>query len=136
MPHDVAYVLGIVAIALIFDFINGFHDSANSIATVVSTRVLSPGVAVVWAAVFKSWPTRSLAALRVRPRSWERPCNERGAEACPSPSVGRASPGITGEWPRTRRSGDGGVGVGWPQVDWGRGAAVVSRLTGDVSGSR
>ena len=46
------YVLTIVAVALIFDFINGFHDSANSIATVVSTRVLSPGVAVVWAAVF------------------------------------------------------------------------------------
>ena len=41
-----------VLVALIFDFINGFHDSANSIATVVSTRVLSPGVAVVWAAVF------------------------------------------------------------------------------------
>jgi inorganic phosphate transporter, PiT family len=54
MTHDatVSYVLGIVAVALIFDFINGFHDSANSIATVVSTRVLSPGVAVLWAAVF------------------------------------------------------------------------------------
>ena len=52
MSHDVAYVLAIVLVALIFDFINGFHDSANSIATVVSTRVLSPGVAVVWAAVF------------------------------------------------------------------------------------
>jgi inorganic phosphate transporter, PiT family len=52
MSHDVVYVLAIVLIALIFDFINGFHDSANSIATVVSTRVLSPGVAVVWAAVF------------------------------------------------------------------------------------
>jgi len=52
MSHDVAYVLAIVAVALVFDFINGFHDSANSIATVVSTRVLSPGVAVVWAAVF------------------------------------------------------------------------------------
>ncbi len=38
--------------ALVFDFINGFHDSANSIATVVSTRVLSPGVAVIWAAGF------------------------------------------------------------------------------------
>ena len=47
-----SYVLAIVAVALIFDFINGFHDSANSIATVVSTRVLSPGVAVVWAAFF------------------------------------------------------------------------------------
>lgn len=52
MSDDVLYVLAIVAVALIFDFINGFHDSANSIATVVSTRVLSPGVAVVWAAVF------------------------------------------------------------------------------------
>ncbi len=45
-------VVFIVAIALIFDYINGFHDAANSIATVVSTRVLTPGVAVVWAAVF------------------------------------------------------------------------------------
>jgi PiT family inorganic phosphate transporter len=52
MSHEVLYVLAIVSIALIFDFINGFHDSANSIATVVSTRVLSPGVAVLWAAVF------------------------------------------------------------------------------------
>jgi PiT family inorganic phosphate transporter len=47
-----SFVLGIVGVAFIFDFINGFHDSANSIATVVSTRVLSPTVAVVWAAVF------------------------------------------------------------------------------------
>ena len=52
MSSDVLYVLAIVGVALVFDFINGFHDSANSIATVVSTRVLSPGVAVVWAAVF------------------------------------------------------------------------------------
>jgi PiT family inorganic phosphate transporter len=52
MASGVVYVLAIVAIALIFDFINGFHDSANSIATVVSTRVLSPGVAVLWAAAF------------------------------------------------------------------------------------
>jgi PiT family inorganic phosphate transporter len=52
MSNDVLYVLAIVAVALVFDFINGFHDSANSIATVVSTRVLSPGIAVVWAAVF------------------------------------------------------------------------------------
>src|SRR5262245_23979946 len=42
----------IVALALVFDFINGFHDAANSIATVVSTRVLSPRWAVVWAAFF------------------------------------------------------------------------------------
>ena len=48
----VAYVVAIVLIAFIFDFINGFHDSANSIATIVGTRVLSPLAAVVWAAVF------------------------------------------------------------------------------------
>src|SRR5262252_1386266 len=49
-------MLGIVAllilVALSFDFLNGFHDAANSIATVVSTRVLSPGKAVIWAAFF------------------------------------------------------------------------------------
>src|SRR5579872_6867322 len=42
----------LVLVALIFDFLNGFHDAANSIATVVSTRVLSPGKAVIWAAFF------------------------------------------------------------------------------------
>jgi len=47
------YVIGaIIFTALVFDYINGFHDAANSIATVVSTRVLSPGKAVVWAAFF------------------------------------------------------------------------------------
>lgn len=45
-------IIGSVAVALIFDVINGFHDAANSIATVVSTRVLSPRVAVLWAAFF------------------------------------------------------------------------------------
>src|SRR3982750_3265808 len=45
-------VLFIVLVALVFDFINGFHDAANSIATVVSTRVLTPLQAVVWAAFF------------------------------------------------------------------------------------
>jgi PiT family inorganic phosphate transporter len=48
----IAYVVTIVAVAFIFDFINGFHDSANSIATVVATRVLTPLQAVVWAAFF------------------------------------------------------------------------------------
>ena len=42
----------IIALALIFDFINGFHDAANSIATVVSTKVLTPAQAVLWAAMF------------------------------------------------------------------------------------
>ena len=46
------FVAGLIAIALLFDYINGFHDAANSIATVVSTRVLSPGKAVIWAAFF------------------------------------------------------------------------------------
>jgi len=46
------YILAIVAVAFTFDFINGFHDSANSIATIVGTRVLNPLAAVVWAAFF------------------------------------------------------------------------------------
>ena len=45
-------VLFIIVVALVFDFLNGFHDAANSIATIVSTRVLSPAQAVVWAAFF------------------------------------------------------------------------------------
>jgi len=52
MHADVLLVLITILVALIFDFVNGFHDSANSIATVVSTRVLSPRWAVVWAASF------------------------------------------------------------------------------------
>ena len=52
MSHDLAMVVFIVGLALFFDFLNGFHDAANSIATVVSTRVLSPQVAVMWAAFF------------------------------------------------------------------------------------
>jgi inorganic phosphate transporter, PiT family len=47
-----ALIFAIILVALIFDFFNGFHDAANSIATVVSTRVLSPTVAVIWAAFF------------------------------------------------------------------------------------
>src|SRR5882672_624277 len=50
---DVATIVIVtVAVALIFDYINGFHDAANSIATIVSTRVLTPKYAVVWAAFF------------------------------------------------------------------------------------
>src|SRR6185436_11997128 len=46
------FVLVVVLVALAFDFINGFHDAANSIATVVGTRVLTPKAAVAWAAFF------------------------------------------------------------------------------------
>lgn len=48
----VTLLIVVIAFALIFDFINGFHDAANSIATVVSTKVLSPLTAVIWAAFF------------------------------------------------------------------------------------
>jgi inorganic phosphate transporter, PiT family len=47
-----SFIIIIIALALIFDFINGFHDAANSIATVVSTKVLTPFQAVMWAALF------------------------------------------------------------------------------------
>ncbi len=52
MSHDLSLLVFIIVIALVFDFLNGFHDAANSIATVVSTRVLSPQKAVLWAAFF------------------------------------------------------------------------------------
>jgi PiT family inorganic phosphate transporter len=52
MDAHLAAVVALILVALIFDYINGFHDAANSIATVVSTRVLSPGKAVIWAAFF------------------------------------------------------------------------------------
>lgn len=45
-------IIALIVLALVFDFLNGFHDSANSIATIVSTRVLSPRLAVIWAAFF------------------------------------------------------------------------------------
>jgi PiT family inorganic phosphate transporter len=51
MP-EIYIISAIILTALVFDYINGFHDAANSIATVVSTRVLSPGRAVMWAAFF------------------------------------------------------------------------------------
>jgi PiT family inorganic phosphate transporter len=52
MDANFLAVAGLIVVALVFDYINGFHDAANSIATVVSTRVLTPGKAVVWAAFF------------------------------------------------------------------------------------
>ncbi len=45
-------LIGLIVVALVFDFLNGLHDAANSIATIVSTRVLRPQYAVVWAAFF------------------------------------------------------------------------------------
>jgi PiT family inorganic phosphate transporter len=52
LAGSIAPIVALVTVALIFDFLNGLHDAANSIATVVSTRVLSPNIAVIWAAFF------------------------------------------------------------------------------------
>ncbi len=52
MDNTLLAVIGLIALALVFDFLNGFHDAANSIATAVSTRLFSPRQAVVWAAFF------------------------------------------------------------------------------------
>ncbi len=52
MDANLLAVVALILVALAFDYINGFHDAANSIATVVSTRVLTPGKAVIWAAFF------------------------------------------------------------------------------------
>ena len=51
MDYPVLLIV-IIALAFVFDYINGFHDAANSIATIVSTKVLSPFQAVLWAAFF------------------------------------------------------------------------------------
>jgi inorganic phosphate transporter, PiT family len=71
-------LIGLIAIALLFDFLNGLHDAANSIATIVSTRVMRPHYAVVWAAFFnfiaflffgaQTIGTRIIAAAVVDPR--------------------------------------------------------------------
>lgn len=49
---DFTLLIVIIFLALVFDYINGFHDAANSIATIVATKVLTPFQAVLWAAVF------------------------------------------------------------------------------------
>jgi PiT family inorganic phosphate transporter len=56
MDSALALAVVIIAVALVFDFINGFHDAANSVATVVATRVLTPLQAVLWAALFNFVP--------------------------------------------------------------------------------
>jgi PiT family inorganic phosphate transporter len=53
MPDSFGFVIFLILVALVFDFLNGFHDSANAISTVVSTRVLPPKYAVIWAAFFE-----------------------------------------------------------------------------------
>ncbi len=53
MPDSFGFVIFLILVALVFDFLNGFHDSANAISTIVSTRVLSPKYAILWAAFFE-----------------------------------------------------------------------------------
>lgn len=69
-------LLLIIVLALIFDYINGFHDAANAIATIVATKVLTPFQAVVWAAFLISWPTGYLVSalpipLQKQPIPWK-----------------------------------------------------------------
>src|ERR1051326_9509503 len=52
MSGSLIFIGIIILVALAFDFVNGFHDAANSIATIVATRVLSPRLAVLWASIF------------------------------------------------------------------------------------
>ena len=52
LQMSLGVIITLVIVALLFDFMNGFHDAANSIATIVSTRVLKPHQAVIWAAAF------------------------------------------------------------------------------------
>src|SRR5689334_24041776 len=52
MALGLPLLVGLILVALLFDFLNGLHDAANSIATIVSTRVLKPRYAVIWAAFF------------------------------------------------------------------------------------
>lgn len=57
MDFDIIYLGFIILVALAFDFTNGMHDAANSISTIVSTRVLTPRLAVIWAAFLTSSPS-------------------------------------------------------------------------------
>ncbi len=66
MDPTLILVVCIILVALVFDYINGFHDAANSIATVVATRVLTPGQAVVWAAFFNFVAAFSFGTLVAR----------------------------------------------------------------------
>ena len=59
MLESLTFVIFLILVALVFDFLNGFHDAANSISTIVSTRVISPQYAVIWAAFFSVLPERS-----------------------------------------------------------------------------
>src|SRR3990170_3599549 len=98
--EDLALIL-VVAVALGFDFTNGFHDAANSIATVVATRVLSPRYAVMWDAFF------NFVAFLVFKTEVARPIGKGGVEpgrsssglflaAWSGPSPGTSSPSIWG----------------------------------------
>ena len=109
-------VIAIVLLALVFDFTNGFHDAANSIATVVSTRVLTPRMAVIWAATFNFvafFVFHTKVANTVGKTVDSNVVSEAGWSG---PSPGTSSPGGSGCPPPPRTpSSAGSPGLGWPR---------------------
>jgi PiT family inorganic phosphate transporter len=65
-----SFLVIIILLALVFDYINGFHDAANSIATIVSTKVLTPFQAVLWAAFFNFAAYFPLCRRRIQDRQY------------------------------------------------------------------
>ena len=107
----------IVLVALVFDFLNGFHDAANSVATVVSTRTLSPNQAVVWAAAFNF-----LAAFGF------------GVKVATTLGKGVVQPGVVDRW--VVLGGLAGA-IAWNLVTWWLGLPVSSShaLIGGLAGA-
>jgi inorganic phosphate transporter, PiT family len=107
----------IVLVALIFDFINGFHDAANSIATVVSTRVLTPLQAVAWAAFFNF-----VAAFGF------------GVNVARTIGKGVVDPGVVDQW--VILAGLTGA-IGWDLITWYGGVPTSSShaLIGGFAGA-
>jgi inorganic phosphate transporter, PiT family len=110
-------VVVIVVVALVFDFINGFHDAANSIATVVSTRVLTPLQAVVWAAFFNF-----VAAFGF------------GVQVATTVGKGVVAPAVVDQW--VILAGLGGA-IAWDLITWYRGLPTSSShaLIGGFAGA-
>ena len=101
MDLELLGVVVVVAVALGFDFTNGFHDAANSIATVVSTRVLTPRIAVLWAAFFNfiSFQVFGLEVASTIARGVVEPCRDglaAGAGCAPILTVGVVFAGLVG----------------------------------------
>jgi hypothetical protein len=116
-------VTALVLVALSFDFVNGFHDAASSIATVVSTRALSPLVAVAWAAFFNfvsaapvPWGAELRVAATMGKGIVEFPALQARAPAFVLVFIFAALVGGRGQGRRADSCGPAGAcGVGWPR---------------------